>query len=209
MEAQTTEVLFAALSPEAREEAVRLAARFQDRGDEGAHLVAAAREAGITDSHLREAAMRLAGVGVVQVASAEMREPHRERAMPVMVSADAMFVVLIATAQAFQIWYVAMRSSLEVCLPLLLLTVLLGAGIRRVGNWWSGFAAIGAVWSLYLLPMLLTSGNLGFSGGHTPRESIAGFSLLYNLLAVGIGVVLSLTFSALRMKRTASTSVQI
>lgn len=54
----TTETLFATLSPEAREEAIRLAARLQAQDGESVGLVAAARAAGIEDRFLREAVGR-------------------------------------------------------------------------------------------------------------------------------------------------------
>lgn len=56
---QTTEELFTKLTPDQRVEAIRLAARLQDQGEEGSGLVAAAREAGIRDDYLQEAARRM------------------------------------------------------------------------------------------------------------------------------------------------------
>ena len=62
--ALSTEELLRGLSPEARDEAIRLAARLQVESDQSRSLLAAAREAGIEECHLREAAHRLRGAPV-------------------------------------------------------------------------------------------------------------------------------------------------
>ena len=118
-----------------------------------------------------------------------------------MIPAELALVALLAAAQFFHSEYISGLSSQVLNLPILLLTVVLGGGFGRVGRLWTGLTVVVGVWLIVLLPMHLMYGRSGIFGLYAVQESLAGFAMLHNLVAVALGIVLARVLSAFKLGR--------
>ncbi len=186
---RTTESLFAGLSPEARVEAVRLAARMQEGGDEGADLLAAAREAGVADAHLREAARRLSGSLHPQAPRTTGTDALGTDALTI--RPGLALAALLAATQIYPAYFDYHEAYHPLFLPILWLSALLAGLLARRGRWWSGLAVAAFAWSVALGAIHILVAGFSVRVSIHPSELAAMGTALRVLLFAAIGTALA------------------